>query len=28
VTAHGGTIQLRNTPKGATFVIEIPDRSV
>jgi signal transduction histidine kinase len=26
VTAHGGSIELRNTPKGATFVIEIPDR--
>jgi signal transduction histidine kinase len=27
IAAHGGTIELRNTPKGATFVIEIPDRS-
>jgi signal transduction histidine kinase len=27
VTAHGGTIRLRDTPKGAAFEIEIPDRS-
>ena len=26
VTAHGGTIRLRDTPKGASFEIEIPDR--
>jgi len=27
VTAHGGTIRLRDTTKGAAFEIEIPDRS-
>jgi signal transduction histidine kinase len=27
VHAHGGTIQLRDTAKGATFELEIPDRS-
>ena len=27
VTAHGGVIRLRDTAKGATFEIEIPDRS-
>jgi signal transduction histidine kinase len=26
LTAHGGTIRLRDTPKGATFELEIPDR--
>jgi signal transduction histidine kinase len=26
VTAHGGTIRLRDTSKGASFEIEIPDR--
>ena len=26
VNAHGGTIRLRNTAKGATFELEIPDR--
>lgn len=26
VTAHGGAIRLRDTPRGATFEIEIPDR--
>ena len=27
VTAHGGSIRLRDTQKGATFEIEIPDRA-
>ncbi len=27
VAAHGGTIRLRDTERGATFEIEIPDRS-
>jgi signal transduction histidine kinase len=27
VTAHGGTIRLREAPSGATFEIEIPDRA-
>ena len=27
VTAHGGTIRLRDTDRGATFEVEIPDRS-
>jgi len=26
VTAHGGTIRLRDTSKGASFEVEIPDR--
>ena len=26
VTAHGGAIRLRDTAKGATFELEIPDR--
>jgi signal transduction histidine kinase len=26
ITAHGGTIHLRDTQTGATFIIEIPDR--
>ena len=26
VTAHGGTIRLRDTDKGAAFEIDIPDR--
>ena len=26
VNAHGGVIRLRDTPKGATFELEIPDR--
>jgi len=27
VAAHGGTIRLRDTDRGATFEVEIPDRS-
>jgi signal transduction histidine kinase len=27
VTAHGGHIQLMETPRGTTFHIEIPDRT-
>ena len=27
VTAHGGTIRLRDTAKGAAFEVEIPDRA-
>ena len=26
VNAHGGSIRLRDTAKGATFELEIPDR--
>jgi signal transduction histidine kinase len=26
INAHGGVIRLRNTDKGATFELEIPDR--
>ena len=28
VAAHGGTLQLVETPRGATFLIELPDRGV
>ncbi|HSR81431.1 MAG TPA: HAMP domain-containing sensor histidine kinase [Hyphomicrobiaceae bacterium] len=27
INAHGGVIRLRETPKGATFELEIPDRA-
>src|SRR5262245_45075561 len=27
INAHGGVIRLRDTPKGATFELEIPDRA-
>jgi signal transduction histidine kinase len=27
ITAHGGTIRLRDSELGAVFVVEIPDRA-
>jgi signal transduction histidine kinase len=27
INAHGGVIRLRDTPRGATFELEIPDRA-